>query len=88
MQIITFFQPEKLKQGSFGMPVVSGLMQAHWSNLQALDLRCSHLDSAGVMQLAMGQWPLLSTLDLSQDEQRPSLPPGCTPDLRRVTGPS
>lgn len=73
LSIVTFCPP--VKQGTFGMPAVSGLTQPHWPNLQTLDLRCSHLGSAGIMQLSVGRWPLLSKLDLTQVQQHSTLPP-------------
>ena len=66
LQIITHLPSPSDKFRSFSMPAVSGLTAAEWTNLQTLDLSCSSLGQSGVMQLAHGQWPLLSKLDISQ----------------------
>ena len=47
------------------MPALSELIQLPWHNLQSLDLSRSNLGGDGLRQLAGGQWPLLSKLDVS-----------------------
>ena len=42
---------------------MSRLIQADCTNLQSLDLSCSDLAGQGMMQLAVGQCPLLNKLD-------------------------
>ena len=60
---------------SFDVPTVSSLTEAHWTNLQSLDLSYSNLGLRGLVQLADGQWPLLRKLDISRMQHNGLLSP-------------
>ena len=49
-------------------PVKLGLGGADWRKLQSLDLSYSHLGGQGFSQLALGDWPQLSRLDVGHLE--------------------
>lgn len=51
--------------GSFGIPALEGLIQAHWPKLECLDLTGACLDRRGMQQLTCGRWPVLRRLILS-----------------------
>lgn len=69
------------------MPAVSGLTEAQWTNLQTLDLSYSNLGQSGMMHLALGQWPLLSKLDISQIQDCADLTPNDYADLAEGSWP-
>lgn len=61
LQIITRYPAGA---ASFNEQPLAGLIQANWPNLRSIDLSYSNLAGQGMMQLALGQWPLLSKLDV------------------------
>ena len=75
LQIIAHMSPPLSCFTSFSVPAVSGLTEAHWTNLQSLDLSYSNLGSGGFVQLADGQWPLLRKLDISRMQHHGLLSP-------------